>query len=766
MNKRLIALLLAFALCLGLTAGAAAEERAVSFASAAAMEESLAAEQEDADAASETDGSANASTPQGETADASSVDPADIGDRAAAPAEQSAQTEELRAAAESVQYFRDKTIYLPVGDCVSLLAEGAAIPENAAFSSGGTAVTVSEAGEATGAAAGSVTVVLKSAEGKTLESVRVICYEKGSYFSQDAFYVGVGKSLTLKAARSLPEGTKWSAGTPSHVSVSSAGKLTGKAVGRSTIALKLPDGTVLDTAEAYAFEPTSYTVTPKKAKSGVAHARTLTTKNKNKNRTYYLFKQQFDLENHRYLYSNGCSVTAMADILTGYGFTDVTPAWLQETYIPKVAAELGIDVGTHLDNDGDRKALGFYGLQQTMLAMGVSCEIKSAYGDIEGAAETITTALSEGRPVILLVNKSEKVNGNPSICSGWHYLYLSGIDENGYVLNTCGTSANVQTNNTLNGQTVKLTVTDLLTHYRKSSKRARKTDSDFFISTGATGTLTYLECLSPNPGLAENAISARNKTLTVSSDAQTFSLNASVLDDAKLHYASDSKKVAVNSKGQVTVAKNYAGKATITITADQTRLYQAAEKEVTVRVNLAKNTISGGNRKLTASSRVQTVSLGCSARGKAALRYQSDHSSVKVSDRGVVTVPKGFVGTVKITVSSAKTSFYSAASKTLAVTVSPGGTTISSCVNKSGKKLRAVWKRNASISGYQLQYSTSSSFKNAKHVTIKGKGTTSRTLSGLKKKKTYYVRVRTWKTVDGVPYYSAWSGAKKVRINK
>ena len=38
--------------------------------------------------------------------------------------------------------------------------------------------------------------------------------------------------------------------------------------------------------------------------------------------------------------------------------------------------------------------------------------------------------------------------------------------------------------------------------------------------------------------------------------------------------------------------------------------------------------------------------------------------------------------------------------------------------------------------------------------------TTSVTLKSLKAKKTYYVRVRTYKTVDGKKYYSDWSSKK------
>ena len=61
--------------------------------------------------------------------------------------------------------------------------------------------------------------------------------------------------------------------------------------------------------------------------------------------------------------------------------------------------------------------------------------------------------------------------------------------------------------------------------------------------------------------------------------------------------------------------------------------------------------------------------------------------------------------------------------------------------------------------GNPLQYS---SMKNAKTKLVKSNKTTSKTISKLKSKKKYYVQVRTYKTVDGVKYYSKWSEKKAV----
>jgi hypothetical protein len=91
---------------------------------------------------------------------------------------------------------------------------------------------------------------------------------------------------------------------------------------------------------------------------------------------------------------------------------------------------------------------------------------------------------------------------------------------------------------------------------------------------------------------------------------------------------------------------------------------------------------------------------------------------------------------------------------------------LSSVTNAKGKKMTVKWKKNSKASGYELQYSTSSSFSNAKKVTVSSGSTVSKTISGLTKNKKYYVRVRSYKKSGNTKYYSAWSGSKNVKISK
>ena len=97
----------------------------------------------------------------------------------------------------------------------------------------------------------------------------------------------------------------------------------------------------------------------------------------------------------------------------------------------------------------------------------------------------------------------------------------------------------------------------------------------------------------------------------------------------------------------------------------------------------------------------------------------------------------------------------------------PKGTKISK-ITANKKGFIAKWKQQqAQTTGYQLQYATDKKFtKNKKTITVKSNKTTSKTISNLSSKKKYYVRIRTYKTVDGKNYYSSWSDYKTVTTKK
>jgi hypothetical protein len=94
----------------------------------------------------------------------------------------------------------------------------------------------------------------------------------------------------------------------------------------------------------------------------------------------------------------------------------------------------------------------------------------------------------------------------------------------------------------------------------------------------------------------------------------------------------------------------------------------------------------------------------------------------------------------------------------------PKATGISNIV--PGKKsFTAEWKKQANqTNGYIIQYSTDKNFKkDVKNKKITNANTTKATISGLSGNRTYYVRICTFKLVNGKTYSSAWSKSKTVK---
>jgi len=101
--------------------------------------------------------------------------------------------------------------------------------------------------------------------------------------------------------------------------------------------------------------------------------------------------------------------------------------------------------------------------------------------------------------------------------------------------------------------------------------------------------------------------------------------------------------------------------------------------------------------------------------------------------------------------------------------INPKGTSLSK-VKAARKSFSATWKKQSKqTSGYQLQYSTNKKFaKSVKTTTITKTSTVKKTVKKLSAKKTYYVRVRTYKNVKvgkkTVKMYSGWSKVKSVKV--
>lgn len=101
-------------------------------------------------------------------------------------------------------------------------------------------------------------------------------------------------------------------------------------------------------------------------------------------------------------------------------------------------------------------------------------------------------------------------------------------------------------------------------------------------------------------------------------------------------------------------------------------------------------------------------------------------------------------------------------------TAPSAATSITSVKYVSAGKMQIKWKKVADVSGYIIKYSTSSSVSSSAStctLVVPGAKNTSKTISGLAKKK-YYVQVCTYKTGNSYKYCSLYSPVKSVNIKK
>ena len=100
-------------------------------------------------------------------------------------------------------------------------------------------------------------------------------------------------------------------------------------------------------------------------------------------------------------------------------------------------------------------------------------------------------------------------------------------------------------------------------------------------------------------------------------------------------------------------------------------------------------------------------------------------------------------------------------------TIKPKTVTVKSVKKASSRKLNVVWaSHKTQTTGFQVRYATTKKFKSGtyKTVTLTSKSATSKALTKLKAGKTYYVKVRAYKTVDGKKIYSSWSKVKSAKV--
>ncbi len=275
-------------------------------------------------------------------------------------------------------------------------------------------------------------------------------------------------------------------------------------------------------------------------------------------------------------------------------------------------------------------------------------------------------------------------------------------------------------------------------------------------------------------------IAKASQTLTVSAASSsifTGSTTTVAVSGAvgTVTYTSSDKTIAtVSPSGVVTGQKP--GTVTITVTAAGTSNYNAAAgKTVSIKVTLASCTVSSltnATKGITVKWNQVTGATGYYVYRKTGsgsyklIKTIKKNSTLSYTDTAVksknrISYTYKVVAYYSSNSSTVKSAF---TAKTIVRLKTP---TLSSVKNTSSKKLTVKWKKVSKVTGYQIQYSTSSSFTTSKTTTVKGYSKVSKVLSKLTKGKKYYVRIRTYyKTSSGTIYYSAWTSKKAVTVKK
>lgn len=122
------------------------------------------------------------------------------------------------------------------------------------------------------------------------------------------------------------------------------------------------------------------------------------------------------------------------------------------------------------------------------------------------------------------------------------------------------------------------------------------------------------------------------------------------------------------------------------------------------------------------------------------------------------------VGPYKVTVKFKGSKYSGSIVKTF--TIIPKVTSLKS-LSAASKGFTAKWsKLTKQTTGYHLQYALNNKFTKPENVYVKNSKTTSLKIKKLLPGKRYYVRVRTYKSVNGKKYYAGWSKIRTVTTKR
>ena len=167
------------------------------------------------------------------------------------------------------------------------------------------------------------------------------------------------------------------------------------------------------------------------------------------------------------------------------------------------------------------------------------------------------------------------------------------------------------------------------------------------------------------------------------------------------------------------------------------------------------STITGVKNNYTVKS--DSKSFTIKAEGYGEIKFASSNSKVATIDPKTGKVKVKGPGIVKITVTASGDDEHAAETKVITIKIAPKKAIVKAAKSTEANQLTISWKRDAQVSGYEIQYSTDKNFKNAKSVKVGKNKTTNKSIDNLKSGKKYYIRIRSYKTVGKTKLNGSWS---------
>ena len=183
--------------------------------------------------------------------------------------------------------------------------------------------------------------------------------------------------------------------------------------------------------------------------------------------------------------------------------------------------------------------------------------------------------------------------------------------------------------------------------------------------------------------------------------------------------------------------------------------------KVSVKVNKAKGTLTT-KAKTTVNTAIGSKSFNLGAKATTGMKvsYASSNKKVAtVSSNGTVSIKGTGIATITVAASGSN---YNTVTKKITIKVAPKKQSVKAKTAK--KKLTITWTKDSNATGYQVQIATKKNLKGAKTYTVKSYKTYKKTISKLKSKKKYYVRVRSYKTIGKTKLYGAYSTVKSYKV--